>query len=49
MYRTFNMGIGFICLVSPEAAEKACAALEEAGEQPVIIGQVTHGAGVRLE
>jgi phosphoribosylformylglycinamidine cyclo-ligase len=49
MYRTFNMGIGFVCLVSPEAAEKACASLEEAGEQPVIIGQVTHGAGVRLE
>ena len=49
MYRTFNMGIGFVCLVAPAEAEKACTALEQAGEQPVIIGQVVHGAGVRLE
>lgn len=49
MYRTFNMGIGFACLVAPEEAEKACALLAETGEHPLIIGQVVNGAGVRLE
>ncbi len=49
MYRTFNMGIGFVCLVAPAVAEKACAVLQAAGEQPVIIGQVVDGSGVDLE
>lgn len=49
MYRTFNMGIGFVCLVAPEEADKACAVLAEAGEEPVIIGRVEPGAGVCLE
>lgn len=49
MYRTFNMGIGFVCLVAPEEADKACAVLAGAGEEPVIIGRVEPGAGVCLE
>ncbi len=48
LYRTFNMGIGFVCLVARDDAEKACALLQENGERPVIIGEVVTGGGVRL-
>jgi phosphoribosylformylglycinamidine cyclo-ligase len=43
MYRVFNMGIGFILIVSSADAGATLKALEEAGEQPVIIGGVNHG------
>lgn len=48
LYRTFNMGIGFVCLVARDVADKACAYLEKAGERPVIIGEVVTGSGVHL-
>ena len=48
LYRTFNMGIGFVCLVTRAEAEQACAVLAEAGEKPVIIGEVVTGNGVHL-
>jgi phosphoribosylformylglycinamidine cyclo-ligase len=40
MFRVFNMGIGFVVVVRPEAAEQALAILKEAGEQAVVIGSV---------
>jgi len=48
LYRTFNMGIGFVCLVARAEVEQACAVLAEAGEKPVIIGEVVTGNGVHL-
>lgn len=50
MYRTFNMGIGFIVVVSPEEAEAALAELRAAGENPWVIGEMAVGdRGIVLE
>ena len=40
MRRTFNLGIGLVIAVAPEAAETITADLEAAGEAPVAIGTV---------
>ncbi|WP_396593105.1 phosphoribosylformylglycinamidine cyclo-ligase [Brevundimonas sp. R86498] len=40
MRRTFNCGIGFILIVSPENAEPVLAALLEAGEAAFVCGQL---------
>ncbi len=47
MYRVFNMGIGMIVIVSPEAVDAARAAAPEA----VVIGETTlwDGAGARVQ
>ena len=42
-YRVFNMGIGFILMVDPADVGATLAALEEAGEKPVVIGGVNPG------
>jgi phosphoribosylformylglycinamidine cyclo-ligase len=49
MYRTFNMGIGYAVVVSPEERPAAWAALTEAGESPVVLGTVEPGEGVRYK
>lgn len=41
MRRTFNLGMGLIALVPANQAEEAIAGLQEAGEHPSLIGQVT--------
>ncbi|NKB87445.1 MAG: phosphoribosylformylglycinamidine cyclo-ligase [Acidobacteria bacterium] len=46
MWSTFNMGVGMIAAVAPDAAEDALAALRGAGEQAWTIGAVVDGAGV---
>ena len=43
MYNTYNMGIGMIVAVSKEEAEKAMAAIRQAGEVPYIIGSIEEG------
>ncbi len=43
MYRTFNMGIGFIIIVSSENAAEAINLLEQLGEEVSIIGKVQAG------
>ena len=49
MYNTFNMGIGMILAVPAGEADKAMAALAEAGEKAYVIGQVVKGSdGVAL-
>ena len=49
MYNTFNMGIGMILAVPAGEADKAMAALAEAGEKAYVIGQVVKGCdGVEL-
>ena len=44
MYRTFNMGIGMVLIVSPGEAERIAARLAEERERVYRIGHVTEGA-----
>ncbi|MEX2526067.1 MAG: phosphoribosylformylglycinamidine cyclo-ligase [Gemmatimonadota bacterium] len=46
MYRVFNMGVGMVVAVAASEAERVLALLEEAGETPWMLGQVTSGSGV---
>lgn len=46
MFRTFNMGIGFVLIVHPEARETVLLKLRELGEEGLLIGQVQAGEGV---
>lgn len=43
MFRTFNMGIGYVIVAGPEAARGILRALKRAGEKPVVIGNVQKG------
>ncbi len=49
MYNTFNMGIGMVCAVAGEDAEKAVSALEAMGERAYIIGSVADGEGIEIK
>ncbi len=40
MYRTFNMGIGFVVIVAPEWVNRILAAFRRQGEEPFVIGSV---------
>ncbi len=40
MLRTFNCGIGMILVAAPEAADAVFAALREAGEDPIALGEI---------
>jgi phosphoribosylformylglycinamidine cyclo-ligase len=44
MYRTFNMGIGMILIVSPKEAARVESHLQNMGEAVYRIGHVTEGA-----
>ncbi len=46
MFRVFNMGIGFVLLVAPDAAEDALARLRASGETAYRLGEVVEGSGV---
>ncbi|MGS0745118.1 phosphoribosylformylglycinamidine cyclo-ligase [Syntrophomonas erecta subsp. sporosyntropha] len=41
MYRTFNMGIGYTLIASPQQSDKALMCLRDKGEKPIVIGRVT--------
>ena len=43
MFKTFNMGIGYTVVVSPEDVERAVSVLEEAGEKVFRIGEIREG------
>jgi phosphoribosylformylglycinamidine cyclo-ligase len=43
MYRTFNMGIGFVLIVARDDALETMSRLTDAGETPIIIGEVYRG------
>jgi phosphoribosylformylglycinamidine cyclo-ligase len=43
MYRTFNCGIGMVVIVAADQADRALGLLREAGELPLLIGEVRHG------
>ena len=40
MLRTFNCGIGFVLMVAPSDVEETLRVLQDAGESPVVIGQI---------
>lgn len=46
MYRTFNMGIGFVLVVSQENEGSVRQKLDELGERSLVIGRVVKGEGV---
>ena len=43
MFRTFNMGIGFVLVVPEKSAEKAVDVLKASGEEPELLGEITQG------
>lgn len=45
MYRTFNMGIGYVLIAPEEEAEQILKAVLEQGEKAWIIGEVSKGSG----
>ncbi len=47
MYRTFNMGIGFILIIHPEDEEKTVEILKENNENSIRVGRVIPGQGVK--
>jgi phosphoribosylformylglycinamidine cyclo-ligase len=46
LLKTFNCGIGMICVVAADRAEELAALLRDAGETVTRIGTVTEGQGV---
>jgi phosphoribosylformylglycinamidine cyclo-ligase len=49
MFRTFNMGIGFVVIVPPDHAAATLAALTDSARPATVIGEITPGTGtVRL-
>jgi phosphoribosylformylglycinamidine cyclo-ligase len=49
MYRTFNMGVGMIAIVSADDLHDVEHSLERRGETSFVIGRVAAGEGVRFE
>jgi len=43
MYRTFNMGLGLVLMVSPYYADNVMRQLRRQGEEPVAVGRVVEG------
>jgi phosphoribosylformylglycinamidine cyclo-ligase len=43
MYRVFNMGIGYVIIVTPSKAEATMKILKNLRQQPTIIGKITKG------
>lgn len=43
MLRTFNMGVGFILVTSPQQSDNALKCLRAKGEKPIVIGRVRAG------
>ena len=43
MLRTFNMGMGYLVVVSSDETEKALDALRQAAEEPCVIGKIVAG------
>jgi len=46
MLQTFNMGLGLVLVVPDSEADLAVRLLREAGERPLVVGEVAPGAGV---
>ncbi len=48
MWRVFNMGLGFACVVASESTDVALKALERGGTPGFVVGKVVEGDGVTL-
>ncbi|MBV9852229.1 MAG: phosphoribosylformylglycinamidine cyclo-ligase [Armatimonadetes bacterium] len=48
MFRVFNMGVGLVLIVAPDAADDIMAQLTTAGETAFRLGETVHGDGVIL-
>lgn len=48
MYKTFNMGIGYLLVVSEEAVAPLLAVINDRGEKAYVIGKVNSNEGVKL-
>jgi phosphoribosylformylglycinamidine cyclo-ligase len=49
MYRTFNMGIGFMLVTPKERAQKVISHLTKYGEHAWVIGEIVKGKGVSIQ
>jgi phosphoribosylformylglycinamidine cyclo-ligase len=49
MLRTFNCGIGLVLVAAKAGVDAVMAALTAAGEQPVVIGEIEPGRGVKSQ
>jgi phosphoribosylformylglycinamidine cyclo-ligase len=49
MYRTFNMGVGFILIIHPEDRDRVSEMLANQGETCFLLGEVISGEGVRYD
>ena len=45
MFKTFNMGVGFVLIVRPAFAASVIRQLNQSGEEAFVIGEVTKGGG----
>jgi len=45
MFRVFNMGIGFILIISPDFADSISKQLARSGETVYNLGSITRGSG----
>lgn len=45
MYRTFNMGVGYVVIASEEDADAVLKAIDQQGEKAWVIGQISEGKG----
>lgn len=48
MFRTFNMGVGFVLIVSPAAAPATIGLLGSTGHQAAVIGEIVSGERVSI-
>ena len=49
MFRTFNMGIGYIIVVPKDKAQRVISHLKKEGERAWVIGEIVKGNGVTLQ
>lgn len=49
MFRTFNMGVGYILVTPRERAVKVISHLKASGERAWVVGEITKGAGVTVK
>ena len=45
MFNVFNMGIGYVLIVRPSFADSITSHLQQLGESPIVLGEITSGSG----